>query len=149
MESIQEDSVIDRLPIETIIPSLQNTYTDSKGRVTTFQTDYTYPFLNGLRIETGYKGTFRLNDSDYRLENNVSDEWVVDSAATNHFIYTEQIHAVYGILAGTRGLLQYQGGIRFEYADNSSDQETTDETFSNSLFGFFPSIHLQYTLTER
>ncbi|MDD5765560.1 MAG: outer membrane beta-barrel family protein [Candidatus Marinimicrobia bacterium] len=149
MESIQEDSVIDRLPIETIIPSLQNTYTDSKGRVTTFQTDYTYPFLNGLRIETGYKGTFRLNDSDYQLENNVSDEWVVDSAATNHFIYTEQIHAVYGILAGTRGLLQYQGGIRFEYADNSSDQETTDETFSNSLFGFFPSIHLQYTLTER
>ncbi|MFA4839368.1 MAG: outer membrane beta-barrel family protein [Candidatus Neomarinimicrobiota bacterium] len=149
MESVQEDSIVDRLPIETIIPFLQNTFTDSKGRVATIKTDYTHPFRNGLRVETGYKGTFRQSDSDYRLEDFVSDEWVVDSAATNHFIYSEQIHAVYGILAGTRGLLQYQGGVRVEYAASSSDQETTDETFSNSTFDLFPSLHLQYTLTER
>ena len=149
MESVQEDSVTDKLPIETIVPYLQNTFTDFRGRVATFQTDYTHPFSNGLRIETGYKGTYRWNDSDYRLEDYISDEWIFDAAVSNHFIYSEKIHAIYGILAGTRGLLQYQGGIRMEYAANSSDQETIHETSSNSSFGLFPSIHLQYTLTER
>lgn len=131
-------------------PELENTYSDRTNRAITIQTDYVHPIGEHSRIETGYKSTFRHDDSDYRLldyDYSVTD-WLTDSSASNHFIYDENIHAVYGIFSREVGRLQSQIGLRVEQANTISNLKTTGEKFQKDYFSLFPSAHFRYTLTE-
>lgn len=131
-------------------PELENTFSDRTNRSITIQTDYVHPVGEHSRIETGYKSTFRHNDSDYRLldYDYSAAEWQMDTNVTNHFIYDENIHAVYGIYSREVGRLQSQIGLRVEQANTISDLKTINQTFRKDYFSLFPSVHFRYALTE-
>lgn len=132
------------------MPELENTFSDRTNRSITIQTDYVHPVGEHSRIETGYKSTFRHDDSDYRLldYDYSAAEWQMDTNVTNHFIYDENIHAVYGIYSREIGRLQSQIGLRIEQANTISDLKTINQTFRKDYFSLFPSIHFRYALTE-
>ncbi len=131
-------------------PELENTCSDRTNRAITVQTDYVHPIGEHSRIETGYKSTFRHDDSDYRLfDYNYSlADWLIDSSVTNHFIYDENIHAVYGIYSREFDRLQSQIGLRIEQANTISNLKTINQKFQKDYFSLFPSTHFRYTLTE-
>ncbi len=129
---------------------LQNTFSDDRRKVLTVQSDYVHPFNQLNKLEAGFKSTFRRSDSDYRLLNYdySSNLWVTDTNATNHFIYDQQIHAIYGIYTSGWKKLQYQLGLRLEQAVNFTDLKTTNQTNRHSYFSYFPSGFLRYTFQE-
>ncbi|MBP9006147.1 MAG: outer membrane beta-barrel protein, partial [Candidatus Marinimicrobia bacterium] len=114
-QSITQQAVLTDSLI-TVPPDLENIFSDDANRVITARTDYVHPIGEHRRIEAGYRGTFRHNDSDYRRfnYNYTMTDWFPDSLASNHYIYDANIHAVYGIYSRELGRLQSQLGLRIE-----------------------------------
>jgi len=136
--------------VSQAFPELQNTYSDRTNRAITIQSDYVQPLGEHSRFETGYKSTFRRNDSDYHLldYDYSSTTWKTDSIVSNHFIYDQNINAIYGIFSREVGRLQSQIGLRIEQANTISNLITSNQKFQKDYFSLFPSTHFRYTLTE-
>jgi hypothetical protein len=67
-------------------PLKQKDLTNIKSYNLNAQLDYVHPFNKISRIETGYKGTFRLNDNDFvsdTLNYNINS-YVNNTGITNH-----------------------------------------------------------------
>ncbi len=138
-------------PDTSINAALQNTYSDGKGEVITFQTDYVKPVGNGGRLETGAKMALRTDDSDYKLENfnYATSLWENDPNFSNHFVYTTQLYSAYAIYSNIWGPLSYQGGLRYEMAYTDANQKTTSERFKKDYQSLFPSASLKYEFSEK
>lgn len=128
-------------------PILQNTYTNGKYTLGSFQFDYYYPLgeLKGdSRIELGYKGTLRNTSSDFRSENydyNLGT-FVTDGNLTNNFEYKEQIHSFYGLYANSYKDFKYQVGLRLEEAITNPELISSNQNYNNNYFSVFPSFYL-------
>ena len=103
------------------------------------------------KIELGYKSIFRTLDTDYFLENfdTLQNIYVNDTFTTNHFVYNENIHAVYGIYKQNIKKLGVQLGLRLEQANTESDVKTTEEVYKNDYFSFFPTVHMNYKIDKK
>jgi len=131
-------------------PLLQNTYLHNTYKITTIQADYTRPLNDFSTLDVGYKSTIRQNDNDYQSEsfNYAVSAFRNDTSITNHFIYNEQIHALYGIYTGGIRKLSYQIGCRAEEALTSSHLINTRQEFSHNYFNLYPSAHLLQKLNK-
>ncbi|MFA5405202.1 MAG: TonB-dependent receptor, partial [Ignavibacteria bacterium] len=78
-------------------PSIQLNPSADKNMNFRIQLDYTNPFNDNTKFETGYKGTFRSNDNDYAFDTlNYSRNSIVRNVdLTNHFKLSDNINAVY------------------------------------------------------
>ena len=112
-----------------------------------FQLDYSRPLLAG-KIETGYKGSINLLDSQFDAETyrNVLDGDLRQARFLNTFDYRRDIHAAYGIMQQQFGKVATQVGVRLEQAVTTFDLTTTDERYENDYFSIFPSAFLTYEL---
>lgn len=127
------------------LPYQQST-TDGENIASTFQTDYLHPFKNLTKLETGIKGSFRRNDNDQQAETFNDTVFVNDSRYSDHFIFTEQVYAAYGMYTGKLKGFEYAAGLRAENALTDGDSKTANETFSNTYFDLFPSGTIKYTV---
>jgi outer membrane receptor protein involved in Fe transport len=130
------------------IPSQRNKNT---ATFTNFiaQIDYVLPLKNG-KIETGIKSTTRVIDNNqqgYRFNFGNNEFWQ-DSTISNHFIYNEIVNAGYVTIASRYKKLNYQVGVRTEIANIKGNSKTTDTTFTNNYYNFFPSGFIKYALAE-
>jgi outer membrane receptor protein involved in Fe transport len=132
------------------LPFLERQGNDERTRNWTLTADYTRPLGERVRLETGYRGTLRQLDSDFTasLFSYASDAYEVDASRTNAFAYDETVHAGYGVLAGTVGSFDLQGGLRLERATSEFDLATTGESFENSYNSFFPSALVAFNLDD-
>lgn len=112
----------------------------------TFKSDYVRPFKNG-RFEAGVKTSFVENDNlvDYRRM--ITNKWVADDRS-NHFVYDENINAVY--ISANKQLKKWtlQGGLRYENTIAKGHQVTNDSTFKRNLKGLFPSAFVSYAVNK-
>jgi len=131
-------------------PLLQNTYLHNIYKVTTLQADYSFPISDLSKIDAGYKTTLRVNDNNYQSEsyNYLFSSFENDTAITNHFIYKEQIHALYGIYSGNIMKASYQIGCRAEQAYTSSLLLNSGQEFTHNYFNLYPSAHLMKKLKK-
>jgi outer membrane receptor protein involved in Fe transport len=129
-------------------PDVQHTITDDRNNVSTFQADYTYPISKNSTFEAGEKSIIRSVDNDYQFQefNYVSIEFANDTTLSNHFLYDEQIHAVYSTYSNTIGIFEFEAGLRAEQALTKSTQKTTQQEYDTSYFSFFPSLHLNLNM---
>jgi outer membrane receptor protein involved in Fe transport len=95
-------------------------------------------------LDVGYKGDYERQNSDYYSEslNLQTDQFEPDDELNNQFLFDEQIHAAFGILATEWNIFNLQLGLRAERALTTFNQQTLDEAFDNSYFSFFPSAHM-------
>ncbi len=126
----------------------QNTVSVNKNISYNGQIDYVHPFGKWGRIETGYKGNYKINENDYLLNNLITDIWQKDTLSSNDFEYQEQIHSAYFIYAGNIKKFKFQLGLRAEQVLTISEQKTTQLTYKHNYFNVFPTIHLKYEFTE-
>lgn len=122
------------------------------------QLDYVNKWDDNNRLEAGYKGTIRRENSPVSTYTgpHLSDI-VFDADLYNRFIYDQDIHALYFTYGGKLGKFSYQAGLRGEYThiytlpmswDVTKDIEVEGERFKKDYFKLFPSIFISYALPK-
>jgi outer membrane cobalamin receptor len=120
------------------------TETTEKHQHGTFQVDYTLP-IGSNKIEAGMKSSLR--GITYNQTGDIINP--VPGALSNEFIYNEGIHAVYAMLAGPLGGLEYQLGLRGEYSRVYTEQKSTNETNTKEIFTVYPTLHFSYEINKK
>ncbi|MBL7723507.1 MAG: TonB-dependent receptor [Chitinophagaceae bacterium] len=108
------------------------------------KSDYVHPFKKGGRIEAGIKSSYVTNDNLVNYERWDGSKWIADGRS-NHFIYDENINAVY-LNANTQiKKWSFQGGLRLENTIAKGYQVTNDSSFKRNFTNLFPSAFISYT----
>ena len=139
-------------PQGIIIPAralVQTSLNDEYENQYLLQVDYTKPFSNKGKVETGLRTSFREMENDYLVqERNESGDFETLPGLDNIFLYNENILAAYGILGNEIGKWSYQAGLRAEYTDVETILVETNESNPRDYTNLFPSGHLNYRLSE-
>jgi iron complex outermembrane recepter protein len=112
------------------------------------KSDYTRPFKNG-RVEAGIKVSAVRNDNLVGYENKVGNDWMKDEIRSNHFIYEEQINAVYVSINKQIKKWTLQGGLRMENTIADGNQVTSKTTFKRDTTNFFPTAFASYAVDKK
>ncbi len=112
------------------------------------KTDYTHRF-NSMQLEAGLK-TSRVNTKNpaqyFYLDN--AGNWHEDLGKSNHFLYTENIHAAYGNFNAKAGKWSFQGGLRYELTKYNATQlgnaVAKDSSFDRNYGSLFPTLFLTW-----
>lgn len=130
--------------------TFDNTLIRNMERTGELSAEYHYKASDNLTIEAGYDGTFGRHDFPFSGEyfDTVSQKFVSDTEVTNHFLYHQTIHAVYGTIETELDKLGILAGLRFEKAFISSDLVSQNLIIPNDYFKVYPTLHLSYKLNE-
>jgi outer membrane receptor protein involved in Fe transport len=119
---------------------------------TILQTDYTKPFGDATKLESGFKEILRHTTSDFTAA-------YLDSTSGNYFIvpsrsvdldYREQLGSAYAVLSRRFGKVQTQAGLRLEDAATALFLPTApaaQQRVDNDYLSAFPSGVLAYNFT--
>lgn len=109
--------------------------------------DYAQPLKGGGRLEAGFKSSFVKNDNLVNYARWDGAKWAEDGRS-NHFIYDENINAVY--LNGNTKIKKWslQGGLRLENTNAKGYQVTNDSSFKRNWTSLFPSAFISYELNK-
>lgn len=114
------------------------------------QTDYIRPFADKGQIEMGVRGTSRVIDNEYLVEEELEDgsfEPLPDF--NNNFKYDEDIWASYFIIGNGNDRISWQLGLRGEYTLIGTELTVTNEQNTQEYFGLFPSAFLSYNFDKQ
>ncbi len=128
---------------------LQKSPNDEYEKHWLFQMDYVQPIGEEGKFETGIRSSFRDMTNDFLVtEQNNAGDYIPLPGLDNVFVYNENIHAAYGILANKSKKISYQGGLRVEWTDVKTVLQKTNDVNPRSYINFFPSAHFTYDVTE-
>ena len=113
-----------------------------------FKTDYAHPLKNGFKLETGLKTSFTRTDNLANYFNTVNNTTQPDYTKTNHFLYDENINAVYLNASKDWKRFSAEIGLRAENTVSNGHQLgnplAPDSSFKRKYTGLFPTLYLQY-----
>ena len=115
------------------------------------KTDFEASLPADIQLETGAQLSGIRRDNDLRgLTLAAADAWVENPRQSNHFIYKEQIGALYLNLRRAFGK-HFSGsvGLRAEHTFQDGYQEVGDTGFRHRRWELFPSASAQYTFGGR
>ncbi|MCG2617552.1 outer membrane beta-barrel family protein [Terrimonas sp. NA20] len=109
--------------------------------------DYSKQFRSVL-WEAGWK-TSRVNTDNFaRYEFLDGNVWKDDLGKSNHFLYKEDIHALYSSFNLKSGRWSTQGGLRYEYTSYKAKQlgnaVVKDSSFNRRYHSLFPTLFVSY-----
>ena len=134
----------------TIIPISENIFQkvdkDQNLDNFLFQLDYALPLNETKKLELGYKGTFRLYENDYKVDqfDEILRDFVTIGGFNDVINYDEKVHAFYGQYNASHGNLSYSLGLRTEISDVTFGENSTIDNFSKNYTDVFPSAMLGY-----
>jgi outer membrane receptor protein involved in Fe transport len=119
-------------------------------RIAVFQTDYTNPIKENIKLDVGLKTSFRNISNDFSIldKDKISGEFINNNLQSNQFRYNEVVSAAYVILSGTKNKINYQAGIRTENTMLQIKQLTIDSAIIRNFTDFFPNINFNYKLNK-
>jgi outer membrane receptor protein involved in Fe transport len=127
--------------------ALETNLTDERQHALFAQTDWTRELRKGTKLETGYKGIFRDQTTDFDVATaQGAGAYQPDAGRSNAFTYRENVNAVYGVLSQRVGTVDLQGGLRAEQADAQFNLTTTGQRFDIDYRSLFPSAIASYNL---
>jgi outer membrane cobalamin receptor len=112
--------------------------------------DYVRPLSDGVRLETGYKGSLQRFHStlDTQVFDSAQNSYVVDPTRTSDFTYRQIVNAGYGMLGAEAGKFQFQGGVRVERASTRFDPQNGGAVYDNQYNNLFPSGLIAYHIDD-
>lgn len=113
------------------------------------QVDYTRPFAQSGKIETGLRSSLRKMANDFwvRQRDEEGNFFTVNNL-DNVFFYDERITAAYGIIGNKTGKFSYQAGVRSEWTDVETVLQETNEKNPRKYYNLFPSAHMTLDLAN-
>lgn len=147
-------------------PYQQTTYSNQfrpmhvRNRSWEVKLDYENQIAENFKLEAGYNGRFSHENTPQ--ESWLADNWdgtdlVEDEKYYNRFLYSMDTHALYATVNTKLGKLGVMAGLRGEYwkvntesYDYAQEHGTAakDEPYKKDFFKLFPSLFLNYELTE-
>ncbi len=119
----------------------------SELSIFTAKADYSKRRKN-LLWEAGLKSARIDTDNAAAYYNRNGNQWEDDLGKSNHFLYTENIHAVYSSLDHKTGKWHWQAGLRYEYTGYQAKQlgnaVVKDSSFNRSYSSLFLSGFVTY-----
>ena len=128
---------------ETHIPYMLHGDVTGLTQIRSLKTDYTEPLKNGARLEAGFKVSYVTADNEPNFYDRSNGGNEYDSGKSNHFLYSEQISALY--LNGSRDWKKWstQLGLRVEQTILEGHELVSDQEFKNTYTQLFPSLAVQ------
>jgi len=132
------------------LSTLERSLNDEFEKQLLFQVDYTKPLGNGGKFETGLRSSSREMVNDFVVaRRNADGAFIPLAGLDNVFLYDENIHAAYSILARKGSKLSYQAGLRAEWTDVKTTLEETNEVNPREYVNLFPSAHVTWNLPKQ
>jgi len=117
----------------------------------TFQTDYTNPITDKMKLEAGLRGNVRIsnsNNQNYVLDS-TSGKYENVEALNSNYKYNDQVYAGYVTFSQMIHNFTYQLGGRVESSEYRGELVDSNQNFHNSYpLSFFPSVFLTQKLSE-
>lgn len=129
--------------------TLERSLNDEFEKQLLFQLDYTKPLGKEGKLETGLRSSSRDMVNDFVVSRrNVDGDFIPLAGLDNIFLYDENIHAAYGILARKGRKISYQAGLRAEWTDVKTTLKETNQVNPREYANLFPSGHLTVNLAK-
>lgn len=115
----------------------------------TFQTDYTHPFGEKVKLEIGAKAILRTIESDYVYEEQLAgaSEFVTNEARSNVFNYGQDVYAGYSQVSWSiTDKWSTRAGLRYERTAIDGNFQDEGQPFTNQYDNFLPSFILSRKL---
>ncbi len=110
--------------------------------------DHTLRFGKNSSLQSGWKLSNISTDNTASYQNFDGTTWNEDYGKSNHFLYKENIHALYSSMETKHKRFSMQGGLRYEYTGYDAHQlgnaVQKDSAFSRNYSGLFPSGYISY-----
>ena len=130
--------------------TLERSINDEYEKQLLVQIDYTKPFGKDGKFETGLRSSSREMVNDFIVDRrNDAGDYTPLPGLDNVFLYDENIHAAYGILAKKGSKLSYQAGLRGEWTDVKTTLQETNQVNPREYINLFPSAHVTYNLPRQ
>jgi outer membrane receptor protein involved in Fe transport len=113
------------------------------------KSDLSKHLKNNWKIESGIKTSFVKADNDMQFFDATSGVSIVDQNKTNHFIYEENINALYGNVSKKWDKFSTTFGLRAENTNVTGTQITTNQVNKKNYTQLFPSAVFSYDLNEQ
>ncbi|MGK2860338.1 MAG: TonB-dependent receptor domain-containing protein [Chitinophagaceae bacterium] len=140
--------IYDKYDIKNGSDILLNGFIPSEINIYSAKVDYVHPFKGGLKLEAGLKTSFVKTDNQVEYLRNSGTEWSIDDRS-NHFIYEENINAVYAIFSKTLKKWELTGGLRMENTIAKGHQIKSDSSFKRDYTSLFPNVGIGYNANEK
>jgi len=118
-----------------------------------FKADFSHPINGKARFDAGLKSSYVTTDNSTNWFNGTGGGFIPDYSKSNHFIYRENINALY--INATKDWTRWsvQAGVRMENTQSNGHQlgniAVTDSSFTKSYTDIFPSLYLLYKLDKK
>ncbi len=116
-------------------------------KIFTFKSDYSQNLLKG-KVGFGVKTSFVNTDNTFNFYDIIDNVEVIDNTRSNHFVYEENVNAVYLNYSRTIKKFDFQAGVRVENTRSEGDlrSETTvdNKNVRRDYTDFFPSAGITY-----
>lgn len=113
------------------------------------KTDFVTILKNKIKIESGLKSSYVKADNNLGFFDISSGIPVFDPTKSNHFIYKENINAIYLNGSKTFGKWNTYLGFRVENTNITGEQLVDNTSFKNNYTQLFPSAFVSYTFNEK
>lgn len=101
------------------------------------------------KFETGFRISLKDEFNEFKKQDSLVSGWEVDDNYNNYLIYTENIYAAYVMAGNKSGKFSYQGGLRMEYSDVTTELVNTNQVNPRDYLNLFPSVHLSYEFKKK
>lgn len=135
---------LDYLGNEYLLPTYLKDNSPSNNNVYSFTTDFIHP-TKKAKWEAGFKTSYTVTDNNIDWQSNTAGSWIIDQSKTNHFVYKENINAVYVNYIRVIKKFNLQAGLRLEQTNTLGNSITLNQIDTKNYYNFFPNISLQYT----
>ncbi|MCB0462602.1 MAG: TonB-dependent receptor [Flavobacteriaceae bacterium] len=147
-EESNEDEVADIILDNTLNTEIVTTL-NSEDRIL-LQSDYVLPIGENTQFELGYRGSFKDNVTDYTVEffNDDTNEFDINTNLSNVLNFKEDIHALYSQYGTKFNKFSFLLGLRLENTRIIIDQPTSGDYITKNYTGLFPTVNLNYELSQ-
>lgn len=120
----------------------------SSIKIFSAKADYSNRFTGNSTWLAGFKTSHTNTDNTAAYQNYDGASWQNDYGKSNHFIYEENINALYSSVETKYKRISLQAGLRYEFTAYDAHQlgnvQQKDSAFSRNYGGLFPSGYITY-----
>lgn len=118
-------------------------------RIKALKADFVLPFSNNRKLELGAKSSLVNADNNLAYYNATASPRVFDSSQSNHFIYSENINALYSTFSIEQKKTSMQLGLRAEQTVSEGHQLINGNRFYRNYWQLFPTLFVTHNFNER
>ncbi len=142
----REDSDISTSNAGTVLTSdLTNSRENELRNI--LRLDYVLPIGEG-QFEAGYLGNFNELNTKYNVTTLENGEYIENEQFKNNLEYLEKVNALYAQYGNKYKKFSYMVGLRWEASEIDVNQLVTNDYNKKKYNNFFPSVFLNYELTD-